>query len=106
MALEEDDGGRKKWAKAESERREADDKEMPDPTSAHTAIPQQAKQCEQSTHTVRARCGMASWLCSLAGVAAKRREWGIGRARRWHKKSQSRYVRARWQRAHKAQTYI
>ena len=54
-------------------RRGADDKEMPDPTNAHTALPQRTRQCEQSTHAVRVQCCVASWLRSLAGGVRRRR---------------------------------
>ena len=88
-------------------RRGADDKEMPDPTNAHTALLRQKRQCEQSKHAVRMQCCVASLLRSLAGgVAAKRREWGMLWARRWQRKKPKRGVRARSQRAHKVRTFI
>ena len=103
---------RRKTAEEASEsrppaRRGADDKEMPDPTNAHTALLRQKRQCEQSKHAVRMQCCVASWLRSLAGgVAAKRREWGMLWARRWQRKKPKRGVRARSQRAHKVRTFI
>lgn len=58
-------------------RRGADDKEMPDPTNAHTALLRQKRQCEQSKHAVRMQCCVASWLRSLAGGCGGE-EAGVG----------------------------
>ena len=102
---------RRKTAEEASEsrppaRRGADDKEMPDPTNAHTALLRQKRQCEQSKHAVRMQCCVASWLRSLAGGCGGE-EAGVGHVgAAVAKKKPKRGVRARSQRAHKVRTFI
>ena len=69
---------RRKTAEEASEsrppaRRGADDKEMPDPTNAHTALLRQKRQCEQSKHAVRMQCCVASCGCVAWRVVWRRR---------------------------------